>query len=288
MRRGVSVKLFLVDGTPEGLKVVEKSNWTGIGLMCSRVQFADIQKRPEFNRPCVYVLLGPNESDGQPRIYIGEADVARLRIAQHAKGFDFWTHFILFTSKDPNLNKAHVKYLESRLVGLAHEAKRVHLENKNIPPSPQLAEADIADVESFLDDMLILYPLLGLHAFETVKESSTARLNDDLLLTLNGPGTNALGKQTSEGLVVLKDSRGRVYETPSMHEYGRSIRKSLVGSGVLRLEGDQYVVTQDYPFDSPSTAAMVLLGRAANGRTEWKTKSGSTLKSMQDDPLKSP
>jgi hypothetical protein len=285
MRRGVSVKLFLVDGTPEGLRLVEKSNWTGIGLMCSRAQFADAQKRPEFDRPCVYVLLGPNESDGQPRIYIGEADLGRLRISQHAKNFDFWTHLILFTSKDSNLNKAHVKYIESQLVGLAQKAKRAHLENKNQPPSPQLAESDIADVESFLDDMLTLYPLLGLSAFEVVKSAGDMGTAPGRVLFLVGKGAKATGRETPEGVVVLAGSQARLDEVDSIHSFGSNIRATLTESGVLRVEAGHLVFTQDYTFASPSTAAMVLLGRTANGRIEWKTEAGKTLKAVQDETL---
>lgn len=285
MRRGVSVKLFLVDGTPEGLKLVEKSNWTGIGLMCSRTQFVEVQKRAEFERPCVYVLLGPNESDGQLRIYIGEADQGRLRISQHAKSFDFWTHLILFTSKDSNLNKAHVKYIESRLVELALEAKRAHLENRNQPPSPQLAEADIADVESFLEDMLILYPLLGLNAFEVVKPSSDVATVSGRMLFLTGKGAKATGRETPEGIVVAAGSQARLDEVESIHAFVSSLRRTLLESGVLRAEAGHLVFTQDYLFASPSTAAMVLLGRTANGRIEWKTEAGTTLKSVQDEEL---
>lgn len=283
---GVTVKLFLVDGTPEGLKLIEKSNWTGIGLMCGRPQFSKVQHRSEFQNPCVYVLLGPNESDGQPRIYVGEADHGGQRIAQHVKNIDFWTHFILFTSKDSNLNKAHVKYLESRLLGLAQTAKRAHLENKIFPPLPQLAESDVADVESFLADMLILYPLLGLSAFEVVaftgKEPST---NSEQAFFLRGKGANAIGYETPEGFAVLVRSRARLDEVDSIHAYGSSLRKTLIESGVLAIDAGHYVFTQDYVFSSPSTAAMVLLGRTANGRVEWKTESGKTLKEVQNTAL---
>ncbi len=285
MKKGVSVKLFLVDGTADGLKLIEKSNWTGIGVMCSRAQFANVQKRPEFDRPCVYVLLGPNESDGQPRIYIGEADLGRLRISQHAKNFDFWTHLILFTSKDSNLNKAHVKYLESQLVGLAQKAKRAHLENRNQPPSPQLAESDIADVESFLDEMLTLYPLLGLSAFEVVKPASESETIPAATLLLNGKGAKATGRETAEGIVVLAGSQARLDEVDSIHQFGSNLRATLTESGVLRVEAGHLVFTQDYLFSSPSTAAMVLLGRTANGRIEWKTEMGKTLRAIQDEML---
>jgi hypothetical protein len=102
--------------------------------MCSRKQYPDVRSREEFGRPSIYLLTGPSEGDSpQPRIYIGEADVGRARIDSHLRGKDFWTHLILFTSKDENLNKAHVKYIESRLISLAQKAKRAELDNSNAP-----------------------------------------------------------------------------------------------------------------------------------------------------------
>ncbi len=41
-------------------------------------------------------------------------------------------------------------------------------------------------------------------------------------------------------------------------------------------------MTQDYIFNSPSTAAGVLLGRSANGRLEWQDAAGRTLKDIQE------
>lgn len=72
-----------------------------------------------------------------------------------------------------------------------------------------------------------------------------------------------------------------------MHEWLRSIRQSLIGQRILAEDGQQLVLTQDYAFDSPSSAAGVLLGRAANGRTEWKDGDGKTLKELQTEALAS-
>jgi hypothetical protein len=150
LTKGATVKIFLVDGKPEGLQIVEKSNWSGIGVQCSRAQYPSVQTRKEFSGPGVYALIGRTESGNQPAIYIGEADVARSRLNQHVKGEDFWTRFVLFASKDANLNKAHVRYLESRLVKLARDAKNAEVLNGNMPATPQLSESDLADMESFL------------------------------------------------------------------------------------------------------------------------------------------
>ena len=109
-----------MDGSPSGLWLVEKSNWTGLALMWPRAIHATVRRRPELDRPGVYVLVGPSENSAKQRVYLGEADVLRKRLDQHHAGKDFWTRAIAFTTKDGSLNKAHAKYLESRLVELAH------------------------------------------------------------------------------------------------------------------------------------------------------------------------
>src|SRR5262245_5436546 len=165
-RRGFSLHIFLPDGTPEGLRLVEKSNWTGHGIVCPRSRFKDAKSRPEFDRTGVYVLVGPSEDSDLPTVYIGEGDSALDRLERHFAEKDFWTSLVLFTSKDDNLNKAHVQYLESRLCTLAREANRSVLDNVTDPQLPSLSEADVAEVEGFLDEMLLIFPLLGLTAFE--------------------------------------------------------------------------------------------------------------------------
>lgn len=133
MKRGATIRIFLADGTPEGLRLVEKSNWTGHAVVCPRPRFPDIKARREFNRPGVYVLTGPPATAELPTLYIGEGDPVRPRLEQHHRDKDFWTTVILFSSNAENLNKAHIQYLESRLIELARTANRCHLENSNAP-----------------------------------------------------------------------------------------------------------------------------------------------------------
>jgi uncharacterized protein DUF4357 len=60
------------------------------------------------------------------------------------------------------------------------------------------------------------------------------------------------------------------------------LRQELVGNGVMVADGAGYRFSQDYVFSSPSAAATVILGRSANGRTEWKDAQGRTLKALQE------
>lgn len=275
---GFSVRIFIPDGNPEGLKIVEKSNWTGQGIVFPRALFAEARQREELKRTGVYLLFGPGESGQLPHVYVGEGDSVLFRLDQHAKNKDFWTHCVIFTSKDQNLNKAHVQHLESRLVSLASEAKRCTLDNANIPQQPSLSEADKADAEAFLEDILLCLPVVGVGFFEKAKVVSS-KSND---LILKAKGIEAQGVDTPQGFVVRAGSTALKREVASIHAYMSELRKTLVDNGVLSDIGEFYRLNQDYTFSSPSTAAGVLLGRTANGRIEWKNSKGHTLKEIQE------
>lgn len=278
-RRGFSVRVFLPDGNPAGVKVVEKSNWTGTGLVIPRALFAEAKKRPELDRAGVYVLVGESDAGPLPMVYVGEGDPVRPRLEDHGRKKDFWTHAVVFTSKDQSLNKAHVQRLESRLVELASSAKRCVLDNGNAPQAPSLTEADTADVEAFLDDVRLCLPTLGYPYFERPASAPTASGDG---LTVKARGIEARGIETPQGFVVRAGSQAAKSEVDSLHAYLREIRAELIRQVVLRDVGACYELTQDYTFASPSTAASVLVGRNMNGREEWKTEAGRTLKSIQE------
>ena len=285
MAGAFSIKLFLADGTPDGLRIVEKSNWTGVGLVCTRSQYPNIRNRKEFQSAGVYVLVGPGETV-LPRVYIGEAEVLRKRLDNHHQNNEFWTRFVAFTSRDGNLNKAHVRYLEARMIALAKAAKRAEIANGTAPPNPSLSEAETADVESFLGDMLLIFPLLEVNAFQLSGTPTTLPQNVTAgpvaaSLHLTGPRAQGTGADTPEGFIVKAGSKARAAAVPSIHKWLVDLRETLLAQGILSPQGDQLVFAQDYAFDSPSSAAGVLLGRTANGRTEWKTADGKTLKELQ-------
>src|SRR5687768_6985263 len=119
MTKPYSIRIFLPAGDPEGLRTIEKSNWSGAGIVIPRSLMADARARRELNRTGIYLLIGPPEESGLPRIYVGEGDPIKPRLEQHAAKKDFWTSCIAFTSKDENMNKAHVQFIESRLVTYA-------------------------------------------------------------------------------------------------------------------------------------------------------------------------
>jgi hypothetical protein len=277
-RRGFSISIFLAEGTSTGLKSVEKDNWSGLGIVCPRPRFTAVKQRNEFKKPGVYVLTGPAEAADLPQVYIGEGDPVRTRLEEHHAKKDFWTAAYFFTSKDERLNKAHIEYLEHRLVGLATGAKRCMLDNGNIPAAPSLSESEEAFVETFLDEALLCFPVLGVNIFEKPMIISQIRQ----LLILTNKGIQAEGYESDDGFIVKKGSTAVVDTVRSAHAFSVSLRQELQKNGILKQRNPQFLeFTEDYEFSSPSTAAAVLVGASANGRDFWKTREGVTLKELQ-------
>jgi len=188
---------------------------------------------------------------------------------------------VAFTSKDENLNKAHVRYLEARLVQLATKAGRVNVLNGTVPALPKLSEPDRADMEAYLREMLVILPLLGIVAFEEI----AARAPRAAQLHLKGKGAQATGADSPEGFVVFAGSLARMESVPSIQAWLEAHRERLRQEGTLVPDGSYLRLTRAELFDSPSTAAGVILGRSANGRAEWKSESGQSLKDLQEAAL---
>ena len=279
-QQGFSVRIFIPTGEPEGLRVIEKSNWTGQGLFFPRSLYSEVRDREELGRTGVYILWGADESKQLTRAYVGEGDTLLPRLNDHVRSKEFWTHGVVFTSKDQNLNKAHVQHLEARLVALAAGAKRCVLDNGNLPQPPSLSDADRADAELFLADMLLCLPVVGVSFFEKPR----AEQSPDQRLFLNSKGIHAEGYEAPGGFVVRAEAKAVSLdgEADSISQKVKEQRATLLDQGIFVLEGNELKLTQDYLFTSPSNASCVLLGNSSNGRTEWKDSGGRTLKSIQD------
>jgi hypothetical protein len=277
-----SLRIFVADGDPVGLRLVERSNWVGKAIVFPRALLPKIKHRAELNQTGVYLLLGPREDGEGEMLYIGEGDPVRPRLESHYAQKDFWNRAVCFVAAPGQLNKAHVQFLEANLVRLAKAAKRLPLDNANHPAEPSLSEADCADMQVFLENMLGMLPVLGIHAFE--QTAPMAAIAASTMLTCKGKGISASGYEATQGFVVKVGSQAVGEAAPSMQQQRGmfDLRQELIGNGVLQRDGDHFSFAQDYVFSSPSTAAAIVLGRNANGRTEWKNDSGRTLKALQE------
>jgi hypothetical protein len=164
-----TMRIFVPDGDPEGVRLIDRMNWTGLGIVFPRYKWPEVRQRSEFLRAGVYILVGYREEDELPTIYIGQADGVKNRIESHFQNKDFWTWGIVFVSNSGGLNRAHVTWLEYALVNRATTAQRCKLDNGNSPQEPGLTEAEKADTQGFLKEILQILPLVGLRAFEFPK-----------------------------------------------------------------------------------------------------------------------
>ena len=275
-----TIKLFLIDGEPNGRITGELSNWTGKAYKIPRIKIKDSNDREELQNPGVYLLFGKNE-EGKDQVYIGEAENIFSRLLQQLSKKEFWNEAIAFISKDENINKAHIRYLENGLYESAKKVKRYQV-TQNVPTKPSLSESEIAEMEAFMSNIKILVNTLGHKVFEEKREVKTPQQQRKSTFNIKAArGADASGEPTSDGFVVFKGSQAALYTHKSLFSNFKKFRNKLIENGTLKKSGDCYVFTEDYVFSSPSTAASIVMGRNANGLNEWKMKDGTTLKQFE-------
>ena len=275
-----TIKIFLVHGDPKRLRTAELTNWTIKAVAGPRSEFEGLIGRKESMSSGVYFLTGNDPESGKPAVYIGEAENIRDRIKAHLEK-DFWNQIVFFISKDENLTKAHIRYLEGKLIDQARRASRALVIN-NQSSSAKLPESDREDMEVFLEKIYQLLPVLGVE--QLVIASSKAKADaEKKMLYCEIKGLKAKGHLSPNGFLVLKGSQAVLKERASSKKYPwpLNMRQRLKDEGVLSAEADYLLFTRDEEFSSPSAAAAVIHGGHANGLIAWKNKNGKTLKEIE-------
>lgn len=289
MAHGRSLELFFVDGTPDGIMTAEVFNWTGHVLKTPRTRLGDALRRSAAATTGVYLLLGDRE--GAPLAYIGEAENIARRIKEHDASRDWWSDLVVITTGSDALNKAHVKYLEARLIEVARSARTRELENATTPPRNSLSEAGRANMEEFLETLFLVLPAIGIDLFTLgVRPSREPEIPgkevEKFRLVTKRNGVDAIARLEGSDFIVEAGSMMRPrWEGQGEHDFGYAqLHRDLVAKGII--EGETGRMTNDYAFRSPSAAAAVANGRPANGRIEWKhCTTGQTYKEWEADRL---
>lgn len=275
------LELFFIDGKPDGMLTAEVFGWTGHILVAPRTRLLEALKRKESSYTGVYILLGDLEE--APLAYIGEGENVANRIKSHDAKKDWWTRVVLITSAANNLHKAHVQYLESRLVQLGIGAANTKLENNNIPSLPSLSEAAQANMEAFIEQLLMILPAIRVDLFtskakpdkpEAIKLFQTANEDPVFELTLKKEGITATAILEDGEFVVQKGSLARAsyIGDRSDKSYYWKLYDQLVEKGILVEQGKHKIFTQSYAFASTSAAGAVCNGRSTAGPLAWKVK----------------
>lgn len=298
---GRTIKLFLVDGVPDGIRTAEIMSWTGHVLFAPRSSIATLLARPEAKRTGAYLLIGPDPKDtDQIMVYVGEGDNVGIRISSHNKDDDkdFWEHACVITSKDLNLTKAHARYLESEIIRIVKHEGRATLANKSEPEFDRLPESDLADMDDFVARLQVLLPVLGAEflrptpdvskraefQFPSVavgeKEKGSNPSGDGVSnlsnesrpeFRMNAGGLQAEAVEIDGQMIILSGSQARAQEAPSLASNVRAYRDQLLKTGKLVKDEKTGVLhfAEDVAFTSPSAAAQAVMGTSRNGRTDW-------------------
>lgn len=292
---GRSLELHYVDGDPDGLVTAKTFNWTGQLLVTPRTRLAEGLARKDASYSGVYILTG--ERDGEPLAYIGESEELAARIRNHDLNKDWWTTAVLVSAAGDQLNKAHVRYLESRLVAEARKVGRIPLANSTVPSLPGLSEADCSNMEAFLESLLMVLPAVRVDMFvqrarptrapAMATAPTSASEGEHFFLESRKHGLSARALLIDGEFVVQAGSNARAAweaKNAGSGSYG-PLYEELRRANVVVAEGDHCVFAENYAFKSPSAAAAVVMGRAANGLTTWKTADGGAFKDWEQKRL---
>lgn len=274
----------------KNLKTAELSQWTGKAYIGERKHIKLLQKIDELSFPGLYFLISEDDLSIQKEIYVGEADEVNKRINDHYRTKDWWDKFVIFISKDSNLTKAHVRYLEKKIYNILKENNIIfNLKNSSEPSGSKLPESDIDDLEEYSRNLIFVLNNLGILDFASVPPIAAEKIdiNETFYLNLTTNRKDNAGNIlqakliiTNAGYKLLKDSYIEKVERQSFssHSY-YPLRKKLEKENYF-LESQYsgcYLLNKDVDFNSPSAAASVVKNRLTNGRKEWKLKEGITL-----------
>ncbi|CAG7636284.1 GIY-YIG nuclease family protein [Rhodococcus opacus] len=289
MREGKSVRLFLAEGSMGGLVTAEIMNWTGHVLAVQRSGLAELLKRSESNRTGVYVLIGEDpDSVGGQKVYIGEGDDVSRRLKDHEGKKEFWDRVVVLTSKDSNLTKAHVRFLEAKLIEMARGANRSEVTNGNngtTGTESLLPEADRSDMQYYLSQAQIVLPVLQVNVFRSTASPAAPFTGepsalDDVSQVVFVAGLKgeqwALAHEVDGEFTVLEGSRAKLWSGTTTSY--KALQQKLINDGTLRPDADPnwLTFTHDQVFTSASAASATVLGRNSNGKLEWKLQGTST------------
>ncbi len=287
---GKKLTVYMIDGTAYGPRLSEIGNWVGKAIYSPRASVNKIMTRPEFDNPGIYCLKGdPTDDAFDEKIYIGEAENIRSRLKQHLSdpNKDF-KELIFFVSKDELLTKTQIRYLESRLVQIALEAKTAQIDNGNSPSLPTLHEADISDMEYFLEQIKLILPVMGFKflipstvSSDSVLESKTKNEVHERYF-IKTKSFRATMTETDQGYIVAKGSEAKKTLSPSCTDTYRNMRRKLMETAIMVENGEKLAFAEDAVFNSPSAASNMVLGRNSNGFTEWVNKQGLSFKEVQE------
>ncbi len=268
---GKTVTTYLIDGDPKGTQYAFISNKICQMFVVPRSNLSYLNTQEKLQKPAFYILLGEDEST-KPQAYIGETENFKERVKDHDSKKAFWQKALIFVSKDADMTKVDVQYLEHKAIAEAKKANTfVLIDNKQIPKMPNLPEHQRDAMDEFFEDVMFLASFIGYNIFETSEPKA------EHLFYTQGRGCNAKGFYSSDGFTVLK---GSVVAKTMVPSFKWKEKRDKMLSDYTAHENGVWVLTSNKTFSSPSTAADFCIGSSNNGWLVWKDQDGHTLDSV--------
>jgi len=281
-----TIQIFLPSGEPRGIRIAEITTRIVQVIEVPRSLLGDFLAMEQSSQVGVYVLVGEEAGDDDRRVYVGQSGDLRARLAQHHQKKDFWDRALVLVSRTNSLTQTHALFLEWHALKQIRDAGRFADENGNAGSRPHTPAPLAAECLEIFETGHTLISSLGFPLFDRVVSASSPPPDSDTLYCRSpGTGVDARGLYTAEGFVVLEGSIAREAMTSSTTTAQRQWRQRLVDRGVLQPDGNGGLMfTRDHLFQTPSGAAIAVMARLANGRTEWKNAEGLTFHQLQREP----
>ena len=288
MAKGETIKLYLIDGSAEGLTKCTVGGWTGVAYKIPRTSLDSCQDRSHLKQTGIYILFGKSDEEERGVAYIGQASSRKTgegilnRLHEHIRNpdKDYWTEAVAFTTVDDSLGQTEICYLEHEFYEIAKKANRYIVKNGNNPNSGNIEEEKESELEKYIEYAKLILGALGHKLFDPLTEASHGVSSDNPVSGFDvfylHRNKDVIGKRTSDGFVVLAGSPVSTKITQSLSDSYRRKRDGLTSK--TDSKGN---LKEDILFSSPSAAATIMLGSMANGNTEWETESGKPLKDSE-------
>lgn len=287
MKKGKSINIFLIDGSPTGRIKCTMQNWTGVAYKVPRNLLDECYKSggnitEHLKQSGIYFLIGEDEK-GNPSIYVGQAVIRKNgdgilgRLNEHKKSNkekyrDYWNEAICFTTTNDTFGPTEISYLENKFTNMAISAKRYEVLNGNEPNLGNVTEEKECELEEFIEYSKVVMGVLGHKVFEPlIASNDNSYLNKNIKFSFVGP-FKAEAELTNEGFVLLKGSEIR-------NELLKSASPSTIKQREIHEKDiENNVTTCDILFKSPSAASAFVAGRSSSGNIEWKTSDNKSPK----------
>jgi Domain of unknown function (DUF4357) len=277
-----TIQIFLPSGDPQGIRLAEITTRIVQVIEVPRSLLPEFLKMPESSQVALYFLIGESEDAEERRVYVGQTGDLRSRLTSHNKEKDFWQRALILISRTNSLTQTHSLFLEWRCLQAIRTAERFIDQNGNSGSKPHTPPPMEADCHEIFDTSRTLLATLGYPLFDSVTKSTTETKQDDEVFHCRAASCDGRGLYTPEGFVVLKGSVGRRNNVKSIQgTLDEKFRNKLLDVKIMHEEGETVVFAKDHLFNSPSMAAIALMGRSANGWLEWKSKDGTTLDKLK-------